>query len=329
MTLTAKETQKSWLRRHGVSLIAVVAIAAYTVFVQWIWGWASVLSEWRQVGLSTVALALLLLVSTALVRAWRIYDYFPAETAGRFTALFHLAQVHNLLNIMLPFRSGETSFPLLMRSEFSVPLLRASSALLVMRLLDLHALLAAAGLGIVLQRDAWMLPLLAWLGFLLLPILGYFLKGPALKFARARLSGKALALVEGVEAGLPIRFADFLRAWAMTVVNWATKVLVFAWVLSLMGVQPLMAAFGGASGGELSSVLPFHAPAGVGTYPAGIVAGAAAFGAATSNDLARAAVNLHLIVIISALTSTVLSLVLSHAFPSRARPMNTGSPDVL
>ncbi|MGG7518562.1 lysylphosphatidylglycerol synthase domain-containing protein [Allorhizobium undicola] len=319
MTVIDKDTQKSFIRRNGVSLIAFFAILAYIAFVQWIWGWASVLVEWRHVGLGTVALALTLLVSTALVRAWRIYDYFPAETRGRYIALFHLAQVHNLLNIMLPFRSGETSFPLLMRSEFAVPLLRATSALLVMRLLDLHALLSAAGLGMVLQRADTAFALLLWLAFLLLPVLAYLLKGRMLAFLRPRLSGKALKLIEEVEAGLPARLGDFLSAWAMTVVNWATKVVVFAWVLSLMGVYPLMAAFGGASGGELSSVLPFHAPAGVGTYPAGIVAGAVAFGASAGGELARAAVNLHIIVIISALTSTVLSLVLSHIRPSRRR----------
>ncbi len=62
-----------------------------------------------------------------------------------------------------------------------------------------------------------------------------------------------------------------------------------------MDVFPVAAAFGGALGGELSSVLPFHAPGGVGTYPAGIVAGAVSFGASASPDamvrLAAAAVN--------------------------------------
>lgn len=324
MTSIEQSHGKSWIKRHGVSLIAFIAIAAYGIFVEAVWGWAMVLGQWRALGFSTVALALSLLVSTALVRAWRIYDYFPAETAGRFTALFHLAQVHNLLNILLPFRSGETSFPLLMRSEFAVPLLSGTSALLVMRLLDLHALLAAGSLGLVLVKpplSGWGLVLwLAWILFLILPLIGFALKRPVLGFAKARLSGKLLAMVEGVEAGLPAHMTAFLRAWAMTIVTWGTKVLVFAWVLSLMQVTPLAAAFGGALGGELSSVLPFHAPAGVGTYPAGIVAGAAALGAVADMDgLAKAAVNLHLIVIVSALISAALSLALHALFPSRAR----------
>ncbi|BCH65454.1 membrane protein [Agrobacterium vitis] len=321
MTSIDQSHRKSWIKRHGVSLIAFIAIAAYVVFVEAVWGWAMVLQEWQALGVSTVLLALGLLVSTSLVRAWRIYDYFPRETSGRFTALFHLAQVHNLLNILLPFRSGETSFPLLMRSEFSVPLLSGTSALLVMRLLDLHALLAAAGLGLVLGRPQPQVWGMAWLLFLVLPLIGFALKRPAILFAKTRFSGRLLKIVEGVEAGLPAHKGAFFRAWAMTIVTWGTKVLVFAWVLSLMQVTPLSAAFGGALGGELSSVLPFHAPAGVGTYPAGIVAGAAALGAAVQDmdGLAKAAVNLHLIVIVSALLSAALSLALHAVFPSPVR----------
>jgi uncharacterized membrane protein YbhN (UPF0104 family) len=62
----------------------------------------------------------------------------------------------------------------------------------------------------------------------------------------------------------------------------------------------------------LSSVLPVHAPGGVGTYPAGITAGAVAFGAsgekAALAALAQASVNAHLLIIVSALTGTAISL---------------------
>ena len=125
-------------------------IVVYAAFVQWIWGWPyypRCMAGGRRP--RTSCLRLLLLVGTYFVRAHRIKDYFPRETAGRFLWLFRVTQVHNILNIMLPLRTGETSFPLLMRSEFGVPLAHGTSALLVLRLLDLHALLAAAGVGLV------------------------------------------------------------------------------------------------------------------------------------------------------------------------------------
>lgn len=322
MQTDEQNRRPSALVRHRLSLIAAAAILAYAGFVHYVWGWSAIVAEWRAIGYGTVAAVIGLLVSTYFVRAWRLYDYFPRETSGRFIELFHLAQVHNLLNIMLPFRSGETSFPLLMRSEFSVPLLHGTSALLVMRLLDLHALLAAGGLGLVLSAEAKTWPTIVWLAFLVAPIPAFLLKGPLLAALRPRLQGKLGRILDGIVDGLPADLAALMRAWLATVINWGVKVLVFAWALGLMGVTPLAATFGGALGGELSSVLPFHAPAGVGTYSAGIVAGAVSLGAptarATMDTLARASINMHLMIILSALTGTLLSLCLNELRRLRA-----------
>ena len=302
-------------RRHRLSLIAILAIGVYAAFVEYVWGWGMVLGEWRAVGYGKVGLAIALLVATYFLRGWRLYDYFPRQTTGRFLELFHLAQVHNILNIILPFRSGETSFPLLMRAEFGVSLFHGTSALLVMRLLDLHALLAAGGLGLVLQQPGRLWAWALWLLSLVAPIPAYLLKEPVLRRLRPKLGEKLAHILAEIEDGLPPTLAGLIRAWLVTVVNWGVKVLVFAWALGLMGVTPLAAAFGGALGGELSSVLPFHAPAGVGTYPAGIVAGAMALGApadkASLDLLGKAAVNMHLIIMISALAGAGLSLVLN------------------
>ncbi|MDQ6435670.1 lysylphosphatidylglycerol synthase domain-containing protein [Mesorhizobium sp. LHD-90] len=308
--------KRGWLARNRTVLLTVGVILLYAGFVQWAWGWPSILAAWQEVGIGTILLALILLVATYFVRAHRIHDYFPRETAGRFLWLFRVTQVHNILNIMLPLRTGETSFPLLMRSEFGVPLAHGTSALLVLRLLDLHALLAAAGVGLVAATGyrlwAWAL----WLVFLALPLVVFPVRDPAIALARKRLPQKFARLVDQIEDGIPRGLGRFARAWALTVLNWGVKVLVLAWVLALMGVEPLAACFGGALGGELSSVLPVHAPGGVGTYPAGIAAGAAVFGAgkdaATLAALAKAGINTHLLVIVSALAGAAISLVLPH-----------------
>ncbi len=300
--------------RNPIALLAAALILVYAAFVQWIWGWPSILAAWREVGVENILLALVFLVGTYFVRAHRIKDYFPRETAGRFLWLFRVTQVHNLLNIMLPLRTGETSFPLLMRSEFGVPLAHGTSALLVLRLLDLHALLAAAGVGLVAGAGYSALACGLWLAFLISPLAVFPFRDPMLAVARERLPQKFARLVDEVDDGIPRGPAAFIRAWALTVLNWGVKVLVLAWVLGLMGVGPIAACFGGALGGELSSVLPVHAPAGVGTYPAGIAAGAAAFGAnkdaASLAILAKASINTHLLTIVSALIGTGVSLLL-------------------
>ncbi|KKX28013.1 lysylphosphatidylglycerol synthase domain-containing protein [Rhizobium sp. LC145] len=311
-----EERRPSALTRHRLTLIAAACVILYAGFLQYVWGWSSLIAEWHAVGYGTVALAMLLLVSTYFVRAYRLYDYFPSQTKGRFVEVFHVTQVHNILNIMLPFRSGETSFPLLMRSEFGVGLLHGTAALLVMRLLDLHALLAAGGLGLVLQGNRPWLEWPLWIAFLAAPLVAFFIKGPLFDFALRKSSGKPHRILESIREGLPADAGVFVRAWVLTIVNWGTKVLVFAWCLRLLGVFPIAASFGGALGGELSSVLPLHAPAGVGTYPSGIAAGALLLGADRAAPavatLAKASVNMHLIIIVSALMGAALSILMAH-----------------
>jgi uncharacterized membrane protein YbhN (UPF0104 family) len=300
-------------------LLSVALVAVYAAFLEWLFGWARILDVWRGLDMAAVAGALGLLLLTYVLRALRIRDYFRAETGGRFTQLLRMSQLHTVLNVLLPFRSGEASFPLLLRTEFGVPLARGTSALLVMRALDLHALLAAGGFGLVLTADgaawAWML----WALFLCLPAVGYAAQAPALGLAMRVSPTRAKPLLAGVAQGLPESGAQFARAWAMTLVNWFAKIAVLAAVLALMGVQPPQAAIGGALGGELSSVLPVHAPGGVGSYPAAIGLGAAAFGFDADGGqidvLAQAGINLHLLV----LTSSCLALVLFSALAGLRR----------
>ena len=183
--------------------------------MQWIWGWPSILAGWREVGFGTILAALTLLVATYFVRAHRMHDYFPRETAGRFLRLFRVTQVHNILNIMLPFRAGETSFPLLMRSEFGVPLAHGTSALLVLRLLDLHALLAAAGVGLIMETGYALWACGLWILFLGSPLLVFPFHDPVLRAARRKLPAKFSKLVDQIADGIPQDLAAFVRAWAL------------------------------------------------------------------------------------------------------------------
>jgi uncharacterized membrane protein YbhN (UPF0104 family) len=303
------------MTRNSIMLLTVALFLGYAAFVQWMWGWPAILAEWREVGLPQVLAALALLGGTYFVRTCRMRDYFPNETAGQFIRLFRLTQVHNILNIMLPFRTGESSFPLLMRSEFGVPLAHGTSALLVLRLLDLHALLAAAGLGLVAASGYGVAALSAWVVFLVLPLCAFPLRAPLLAAARRNRSPRLSRLISEIDEGIPRNLPRFARAWLFTVVNWGVKVVVLAWVLNLLGVISLAACIGGALGGELSAVLPVHAPAGVGTYPAGIVAGATALGANQEREalavLVRASINAHLLTVVSSLVGAGVSLLLS------------------
>ncbi len=298
--------------------MSAVTVIAYIGFIEWLIGWESLLWQWRTLGFLSTVVAVALMLMSYLLRTWRVYDYFQKETAGNFAILFRIIQVHNILNIMLPFRAGEISFPALMKAEFGISFARATSALLVMRLLDLHGLLVAGTLGLVIEHGLFPVAWFAWILFLLLPAAGYASKTRIFRLIAALPPSRLRMLAAEFESGLPANAYLFVRAWIVTLVNWLTKVAMLATVLGFLGVEPLAAAFGGALGGEFSSVLPIHAPGGVGTYPAAITVGALAFGAAEMpgprESLSRASVNLHVLIIFAALVAVGVSLLVERAW---------------
>ena len=87
------------------------------------------------------------------------------------------------------------------------------------------------------------------------------------------------------------------------------KLAVFAWVLQLFASLTTAAAFAGAIGGDLTSVLPVHGIAGAGTYEAGVVAALTPFGVPLTGAL-MAAVNLHLFMLGLSLAGGGLALLL-------------------
>jgi uncharacterized membrane protein YbhN (UPF0104 family) len=273
------------------------------------------LAPWRELDSAALVGAIILVFVSYGVRAVRVYDYFraqfPQQLAGGLPLCLHLSLQHNLLNNLLPMRSGELSFPLLMSRYFAVPAKRSLPTLLWFRLLDLHtlALLAALVTGADLIGQTTTLLLSAiWL---LLPWLGYRLYRPWLQRIGDR-PGRGWGLLRHILHSLPHSPASFWRSWLWTLLNWVIKLAVFAWVLSLFIDIGLGPAWLGATFGDLTSVLPIHGIAGAGTYEAGVVAGLLPFHIAPAAAL-TAAVNLHLFV----LSCTILSGLISLMLPKR------------
>lgn len=273
------------------------------------------MAPWRELDGAALVGAIILVFVSYGVRAVRVYDYFraqfPQQLAGGLPLCLHLSLQHNLLNNLLPMRSGELSFPLLMSRYFAVPAKRSLPVLLWFRLLDLHSLALLAALvigGDIIGPAATLAAVMVWL---LLPWLGYRLYRPWLQRIGDR-PGRGWGLLRHILHSLPHSPASFWRSWLWTLLNWVIKLAVFAWVLSLFIDIGLSPAWLGATFGDLTSVLPIHGIAGAGTYEAGVVAGLLPFHIAPAAAL-TAAVNLHLFV----LSCTILSGLVSLLLPKR------------
>lgn len=289
-------------------VLGSVILLGFAVFIQAYIGWAALLAPWKSLDAATLAGAIILVFLSYGLRALRVYDYFREVMSRRFGLCLRLSLQHNLLNNLLPMRIGELSFPVLMARHFSISPLRSVPTLLWFRLLDLHSLLA---LGLLVAGDRLLggeSSLAVTALWLIAPWLAFRLYRPWLSAIGER-PGRLWSLLRHTLHALPQQSGLFWRSWLWTLLNWIIKLAVFAWVLQLFAVMPWAAAWMGVAAGDITSVLPIHGVAGVGTYEAGVIAGLMPFGLPATAAL-QAAVNLHLFVLGCTLLSGLLSLFL-------------------
>lgn len=291
---------------HVQRLVGIVVFGAFLVFVEVYFGWRRLLAPWGTLPPSQILAAVVLAFVSYWTRAVRLYDYFRDEMQGAFGLCFKVMLQHNLLNNMLPMRTGEISFPVLMARHFNVPVVRSVPALFWFRLLDLHTLGACA----LVAAFAWNIPLMLvlLLAWMVLPVLLFWGSGRWQRLLHDQ-PGRIKGLLKKALASLPQTPRAFWRAWAWTVITWVVKLGVFAWVLSLFMDVSGAGALMGAIAGDLTSVLPIHGVAGMGTYEAGVVAGLLPYGVTAQNAL-PAAVNLHLFLLGSTLIGGAFSLLM-------------------
>ncbi|MGB1091624.1 MAG: lysylphosphatidylglycerol synthase domain-containing protein [Oceanobacter sp.] len=298
---------------------SLLLFAGLILLIEYSYGWSSLLEAWNAISVAELAIAVLLMLTTYLLRALRFLDFFqsyclPSHGSRAWLHMLRLTVIHNFFNTLLPIRSGEATFPLLMKKNFQVPITHSAPALVWLRLLDLYALLS---LGLISQLALihsayWLLAIPALIApLILLPIQNQL---HSLLISR---SGKATTKLAELMTALPNESMPFLRAIAWTLTNWAIKLAVFSWLLKsfLQAIATeekvtFSIAWMGSTTGELSSVLPIHGIAGAGTYEAGITAGLLPYGIDSVAALA-AAVNLHLFVLGSMLLLTALITVLT------------------
>jgi uncharacterized membrane protein YbhN (UPF0104 family) len=293
----------------------VCILVGFTAAVEYIVGWRSLLSPWLSTNPSQLLFAIALILATYAIRALRICRYF--EGRGAFGAWLRLLLQHNLMLNLLPMRAGEFAFPILMNRYFDVPSSRSLPALLWLRILDLHTLLLILFLVVTwIAIPAAVLPVaLIWLAAL--PLLVHAAKKVS---ANLGLRDSRIArLGSATLAGMPQSAIRLTESWAWTMLSWALKLAVFGWVFSTLSSTTYLNGLLAAMGGELSSILPVHGPAGAGTYEAGVAAAVLPVGVPVQEAIIGA-VNLHLFVLGVSMVSAFVSL-FGRPIVREARPL--------
>lgn len=267
-------------------------------------GWQSIMKSWKAIPPQSLIIALVLMLGSYLLRAVRFYDFFHSQVKGEFRPLLRITVFHNFFNNMLPMRSGEAAFPVLMKTRFNIPFGHSAPGLLWLRLLDLYALLALAfiSLQVLIPWGNEIRILLAAL-VVIAPLAALLVQNQLRRYLAAGTGWKSKAA--DLMAALPEHPATFVRSLFWTFINWVLKLAVYSWLLQVFTGLELHKAWMGATTGELSSVLPIHGVAGAGTYEAGVLAGLVPWAIDQKVALA-AAVNLHLFVLGSTFVLTAV-----------------------
>ena len=291
-------TQRRTLSAALNWVLSLLVLALFVWAVHHYWGWQRLFVPWAKVPIAFVALVVVAQLSSYSVRAYRVY-YAEAEIPrGRWHDCLKLILLNNVMNLLLPARTGEASFPVLLSRWFGINIARGAGTLLWLRLLDLGVLavlaIAVLGRSFVPGLHPALLAAVCLVGvvapLLALPVQARV--GRRLAGRDGKLAGLLRKVLDGVPATASRVVVDVGLSWAAWGLKLAALAIVFAQLADLALADALM----GAIGGDLSTVLPVHAPGGFGTYEAGVVA-LVALVADAGPALLAAAVNLHLLVL--------------------------------
>ena len=272
----------------------------------------------------TWALTVAGLSASYLLRALRIQAELGARQPVGLGACLEVMLVHNAAVNILPMRGGEAAYPWLLHRRLGIPISHAVGSLVWMRVQDVIVLgfLAAAlwpGIAPALRLAGATGLAAAVLGALRLLRRGGVREGmPAdpspIRAARTALHALALAPRHG------------WRGWVFCAASWSVKLAALGALLAaLAGLRPAE-GWTGALGGELAGVLPLQGPAGLGTYEAGVWAGAALRGR-SAVEIAAPALAVHLVSFATALVAGALGHTASkRRAPPRPAPSPTSSP---
>ena len=272
----------SLLKTSRVQIIFLLLLSlCYFLFLDYEFGLGRILAQIQDVGVLKSLILMISILFTHVIRSYRLFLYLNLNHGGTapitsilfFVRCFSLLQTYNLMNLFFPFRSGELSFPILLKSVLNIEMTRALGILTWLRGLDLYFLLAF--LAILTTFQVMELPNVAiCVIFVILLMLPAFLNKEVrlLKIPNTLLQHLPRFLSE-YSAGMPQNLKASVYSWALTFLNWSLKLLIFGiFIHALFGLD-LWTSIYSVLGGELISISPLHAPGGIGSYALGVSAG--------------------------------------------------------
>jgi len=268
------------LKKKGSLLVSLLIIATFAYFLYEYKVFRNLKELISSLHPFYLLLSLITYLTTYLFRAKRFKVMFPQIKTGELVAVM---MVHTFFNNALPFRSGEASFPIILKKLFKVDATVSSGALVFARILDLLSLSAFFLFSAVAvathRKELLVIPLLALFTLSLFVFIAMKLLG---KIKEKFLFAQALFLFFNSF----ISFRKLFLIGTYSVLTWLFKFTSFYFILKGGGINiNFFQTVFVSTFGELTTVLPIHSIGGFGTYEAGLVGGFKLLGIKTSYAL--------------------------------------------
>jgi hypothetical protein len=292
------------LRRR---LAAAAGLAVAAAVAWWLPPLHSLVGAVLAVPASSWTAATVALAASYLLRAWRLRDEWRGRIGLGMRDALHLTLLHSAALNLLPLRSGEAGYPLLLWRRHGVALPESAASLLWLRVQDSVVLGSAAACLLLLPGP---LPWRVAAALAAVALWAWWLPAVASLAIRslAAAAGTPGMLRRGALRVLGVVRCGSVTGWACTAGHWSAKLGASVLLLQALVDLPTASAWSGAALGEVAAALPLQAPAGFGAYEAGVWLGAQHGGSgAAAPALLGAALNVHLFVIVFALAGAALS----------------------
>ena len=259
--------------KKGSLAVSFIILAVFFYFLYEYNVFQNLRRIFSELSLPLLLLSLVLYIFTYYFRAKRFTVFFPQIKTVDLAAVI---AVHTFFNNLLPFRSGEASFPLILKKIFGVETVISSTTLVVARLFDLLSLVilfTVATFGVSVNNRKFLgISLLLAVLIVLALVLGFKL----LKLLKKRFGFASALFFFFTEFK---SFRNLILVFLYSLLNWLTKFAAFYFIMRSGGLNlnffesTFVATFG-----ELTTILPVHSIGGFGTYEAGLVGGFALLG---------------------------------------------------
>lgn len=202
-----------------------------------------------------------------------------------------IVAVHNLMNMLLPVRTGEISWIVLAERHLHARYSEGAATLLLARIYDMIGIAAFFLVGFTIHRSTsvgdssrWIYSAVLLLGVSLLalamlsPTIAFVLRRLPVAASPTTLLARARAMLESLRAAVidSKRRGTFFRLFVVTEAQWLfTFLTCFALLRACPGGEhfPFAASIVGSTGLSLALILPINPIGNVGTFQAGWIGG--------------------------------------------------------